>query len=84
LIVAKAAFIADSDEGCRPDVRITDWAFTVAFITEATDSNAWLLAAHNEISDDSISTLQVKEEREIVARRFGGANEVELTDDGET
>lgn len=46
LIVAKGAFIADTDEGGGAHVAVTDRTFAVAFIAETTDGDAGLLAAH--------------------------------------
>lgn len=49
LVISKAAFIADAHERGRPDVTITDGAFAVALVAETTDSDAWLLAAHDKV-----------------------------------
>ena len=50
LVVAKGAFVADPDESCWADVAVADGAFAVAFVAEAADCYAWLLAAHDEIA----------------------------------
>lgn len=49
LIVAEAAFVADADEGGGAHVGVAYWAFAVAFVAEAADGDAGLLAAHDEI-----------------------------------
>jgi len=49
LVVAEAALIADADEGCWPDVGIANWTLSVALVAKTADSNARLLAAHDEI-----------------------------------
>lgn len=46
LVIAKGAFVADTDEGCRAHVAVADGAFAVAFVAETTDGDAGLLAAH--------------------------------------
>ena len=46
LVVAKGAFVADADEGGRAHVAVADGAFAVAFVAEAADGDAGLLAAH--------------------------------------
>jgi hypothetical protein len=50
LIVAEAAFVADADQGRRPDVAIAYGAFAVALVAETSDGNAGLLATHDEIA----------------------------------
>lgn len=52
LVVAKGAFVANSDESCWADVAVADGAFAVTFVAEAADCDAWLLAAHDEIAMD--------------------------------
>lgn len=49
LVVAEGALIADTDEGGWAHVGVTDGAFAVAFVTQAADGDAGLLAAHDEI-----------------------------------
>jgi len=49
LIVPEAALVADADEGRGADVGVADGAFAVAFVAEAADGDAGLLAAHDEI-----------------------------------
>jgi len=49
LIVPEAALVADADEGGGADVGVADGAFAVAFVAEAADGDAGLLAAHYEI-----------------------------------
>jgi hypothetical protein len=49
LIVTERAFIADASQGSRADVAVTDWAFAVAFIAEATEWDPGCFAAHDEI-----------------------------------
>lgn len=46
LVVAKGALVADADESCGAHVAVADGAFAVAFIAEAADGDAGLLAAH--------------------------------------
>ena len=46
LIIAKGAFVADADEGRGAHVAVADGAFAVAFVAEAADGDAGLLAAH--------------------------------------
>ena len=46
LVVAKGAFVADADEGRGAHVAVADGAFAVAFVAEAADGDAGLLAAH--------------------------------------
>lgn len=50
LVVAEAALVADADEGRGADVGVADGAFAVAFVAEAADGDAGLLAAHDEIA----------------------------------
>ena len=47
LVVAKGAFVADAGEGGGAHVRVADGALAVAFIAQAADGYAGLLAAHN-------------------------------------
>ena len=49
LVVSERAFIADAHERGGADVGVADGAFAVAFVAEAADGDAWLLAAHDEI-----------------------------------
>lgn len=49
LVVAKGAFVADANEGGGAHVAVADWAFAVALVAEASDGDARLLAAHDEI-----------------------------------
>ena len=49
LIVAKRAFVANSNEGCGTDVGVAYRAFAIAFVAEPTDGYAGCLAAHDEI-----------------------------------
>lgn len=49
LVVAKAAFIANADLGCRAHVGVAYGAFAVAFVAEAADGDAGGFAAHDEI-----------------------------------
>lgn len=49
LIVAEAAFVANADESGGPDIGVADWTFAVAFVAEAPDGYAGLLAAHDEV-----------------------------------
>ena len=46
LVVAKGALVADADEGRGAHVAVADGAFAVAFVAEAADGDAGLLAAH--------------------------------------
>ena len=50
LVVAKGAFVADSDECSGAHVAVANGTFAVAFIAEAADGYARLLAAHYEIA----------------------------------
>ena len=52
LVVAEAALVADAHEGCGADVGIADGALAVAFVAEAAEGDAGLLAAHNEIAGE--------------------------------
>jgi hypothetical protein len=74
LVVSKAAFIADSDEGRGANVGVADWAFAVTLVAETSDSSACLLAAHNEIAEVYQCAVDMEE----------GSWEKRLTDDGET
>lgn len=49
LVVAKGAFVADAGECRGAHVRVADGALAVAFVAEAADGYAGLLAAHYEI-----------------------------------
>ena len=49
LVVAEAAFIADADEGCWSNIRIADWALSIALVAETADGDARLFATHNKI-----------------------------------
>jgi hypothetical protein len=78
LVVAEGAFIADAHEGGWANVRIADWAFAVAFVAEAADGNARLLAAHYEIAA-SVSTWFVKsgdKSLRMMARHVGSCESV--------
>jgi hypothetical protein len=57
LVVAKTAFIADSNQGCRSHVGIANRTFTVALVAETSNRDTGLLAAHNKISAMSVSIL---------------------------
>jgi hypothetical protein len=46
LIVAKGALVADARQRCGTDVGIADGTFAVAFVAQAADGDAGLLAAH--------------------------------------
>ena len=46
LVIAKGALVADTDEGRGAHVAVADGAFAVAFVAEAADGDAGLLAAH--------------------------------------
>ena len=50
LVVAKRAFITDTDECCRAHVAIADGAFAVTFVAETADCYAGLLTTHDEIT----------------------------------
>lgn len=49
LVVSEGALVADADQGCWAHVGIADGTFSVAFVTQAADRNAGLLAAHDEV-----------------------------------
>ena len=49
LIIAEGALIADTREGCGPNVRIAGRTFAVAFFAQARDVDACLFAAHNKV-----------------------------------
>lgn len=49
LVVSEGALVADADQGCWAHVGIADRTFSVAFVTQAADRNAGLLAAHDEV-----------------------------------
>lgn len=50
LVVAKGAFVADARERRGAHVRVADGALAVAFVAQAPDGDAGLLAAHYEIA----------------------------------
>jgi len=45
----KITFVTDADKCLRPNVRVADWAFSVALLAQAADSNTRLSPAHNQI-----------------------------------
>lgn len=49
LVVAEGTFVTDSDQCGWAHVGVTHGAFAVAFVAEAADGDAGLLAAHDEI-----------------------------------
>lgn len=49
LVVAEAALVADANERGRAHVRVANWAFAVALVAEASDGDAGLFTAHDEI-----------------------------------
>ena len=51
LIVSEGAFVADSGKRGRTDVAVANWTLPVTFVAEASDGNACLLAAHNQITE---------------------------------
>jgi len=51
LIVSEGAFVADSGKRGRTDVAVANWTLPVTFVAEASDCNACLLAAHNQITE---------------------------------
>jgi len=71
LVVTKGAFVTDTDESGWANVAVTDWALAVAFVAEASDRDASLFAAHNEIAED-------------ISMQFLITGTRKLTDDGET
>lgn len=50
LVISEAAFVANSHQGCGPDVGVANGTFAIAFIAEPADGNTRLLPAHNEIA----------------------------------
>ena len=50
LIVSEGAFVADSGKRGRTNVAVANWTLPVTFVAEASDSNACLLATHNQIA----------------------------------
>ena len=46
LVVAKGAFIADTHEGGRAHVAVTNGTFAITLVTEASEGYAGLFAAH--------------------------------------
>jgi hypothetical protein len=64
LVIAKTAFVADSYQGCWPDVGIANWAFTVAFIAETSNRNTGLFAAHNQISVEVLAWTKSQAQKE--------------------
>lgn len=78
LIIPKAALIADADKRCGANVGIADGTFAVAFIAQAADGNAGLLAAHYEIAVDMLVYYGAWGEPPWRGKA------VELTDDDET
>jgi len=75
LVVTERALFADADEGRGADIGIAYWAFAIAFIAEATNGDARLLAAHYEITGEG-GLASAKKVEALPAER--------LTDDGET
>jgi hypothetical protein len=73
LVVAKGALVADADECCGAHVAVAHRAFAVAFVAEAADGYAGLLAAHNKIAVEDVSKRVC-----MLGRGWGP------TDDGET
>ena len=51
LIVSEGAFVADSGKRGRTDVAVANWTLPVTFVAEASDGDACLLAAHNQIAE---------------------------------
>ena len=51
LIVSEGAFVADSGKRGRTDVAVADWTLPITLVAEASDGNACLLAAHNQITE---------------------------------
>jgi hypothetical protein len=49
LVISIGTFVANAQERCRSHVRVADGAFAIAFVTQAADGDAGLLAAHDEI-----------------------------------
>lgn len=47
LVVAERALVADAHQRCRAHVRVAHGALAVAFVAEAPDGDARLLAAHH-------------------------------------
>jgi hypothetical protein len=82
LVVAKAAFIADPDQGRRSHVGVANWAFAVALIAETSDVSTRLLAAHYEIA--ATGCQYVYKELWGSLNRMEGQGKMGLTDDGET
>jgi predicted GNAT family acetyltransferase len=50
LVVAKRAFVTDTDEGCGADVTVAYRALAVALVAETTNGDACCLATHNQIT----------------------------------
>lgn len=50
LVIAKGAFITNSNESSRPHVAVTDGTLAITFVAETANGNAGLLAAHYEIA----------------------------------
>jgi hypothetical protein len=49
LVVSEGALIAYANKSSRANVGVTDRTFAVAFVTESSEGDSCLLAAHNEI-----------------------------------
>lgn len=64
LVISEGALIADANESRRTYVGVTDRTFAVAFITESSEGDACLLAAHDEIGVVARhSSAEVREEK---------------------
>jgi len=64
LIRAVVAFVAHTDQRSWSDVRITDNAFAVAFLTQPADGNAWLLAAAKQVRTTLVLLSQIGERKQ--------------------
>lgn len=49
LVASVVAFITNANQRARLHIAVTDDTFTVTFFAQATDCDAWLLAAHDKI-----------------------------------
>ncbi|KAF5629092.1 peroxin 26 [Fusarium tjaetaba] len=57
LIVAETTFVTDAHERRGPNVGVANWAFAIALVTETTDGDTGLFAAHNKIAARQLRAL---------------------------
>ncbi|KAF5533341.1 peroxin 26 [Fusarium napiforme] len=57
LIVAETTFVTNAHERRGPNVGVANWAFAIALVTETTDGDTGLFAAHNKIAARQLRAL---------------------------